>query len=742
MKDELRARLLAAFQAEHREHLEAVRAALAEVGDDADAVATPIQRRMHTLKGAARACDLRSVEALTHRLENVFVKVQSRERPLDGPCVSLVHRCLDAIEDHVAAVADGGTPSELDVFIKAVDDFLAGKVDEDSDSLPAAASTQSLAAPEEASGSDVAAPQQPADQAAALRGSETVRIQVSSLDTVLKRTADIITNSARLQELRREHQALIRAIENLQVAARREASKSAAGGGAQDGSWSRRVVEDLGAISVAAKSLGDKQTDAVWRLRQDGRQLQHDVTLLRTVPADTVFGGLRKVIRDVAAQEGKEVEVRLEGMQTEADRLVLQALSDPVLHIVRNAVSHGIETPKERRAAGKTIAGQVRVIVSAQGRHLVVRVRDDGRGINFERIREVARERGLLSADEAEAATQDQLLRLVVEPAFSTAGTVTEVSGRGVGLSVALEAARQLQGEFFLRPASPHGSEAVLMVPLAISTRRMLLVNLGELVFAVPSDSVERLYTLDIEAAQVVEGALTIQLGKDSPPLRLARLGSLLGQPEGRDGGDTISVMVVQSGVRRLGIAVTAFGGVADGLIRSLEDIVPSSESVSGATLLPDGTVVPVLNTAALADAALSTHIEAGGQVAERQKAAKRTVLVVDDSITTRTLEKSVLEQHGFNVRIGVDGQDALRSLNAGGIDVVVSDVEMPNLDGFGLVAAMRRDPRFANIPVILVTSLSSEDDRRRGLDLGASAYITKQRFDQRELVETIEQIL
>lgn len=738
MKDELRVRLLAAFQAEHREHLEAVRAALAEAGENGEAVAEPIQRRMHTLKGAARACDLRSVEALAHRLETIFAKVQTREKAFDAPCLALVHRCLDGVEDHVAAVADGGSPADLSPCLKAIDDFLGGRGDEDDGCLAP------IETPPEPAASEGVAPareapvrRQPVETAGSLRSGETVRVRVDSLDAVLKRTADVITNSVRLQELRREHRALVRATEDLQAMVRRRASQS----GPETAAWSRRVVDELGAIASAAKNLGEKQTEAAWRLRQDGRQLQHDVTQLRTVPADTVFGGLRKVIRDVAEQEGKEVEVRLEGMQTEADRLVLQALSDPVLHIVRNAVSHGIEKPEDRRAAGKPLAGRVRVSVSAQARHLVVRVQDDGRGIDFDRIREVAQERGLLSAAEAADASREQLLRMVVEPSFSTAGTVTEVSGRGVGLSVALEAARRIQGEFFLQPASPCGTEAVLTVPLVISTRRMLLVTLGASSFAVPSDSVERLYTLDPDAVQVVEGAPTVQLPQDEAPLRLAQLGGLLGQPDGSDGrSDIICVMVIRSGARRLAIAVTGFAGVVDGLIRSLEDVVASSEAVGGVTLLPDGAVVPVLNAAVLVDASRNARTEA--PAFSRQPLGRRTVLVVDDSITTRTLEKSVLEQHGFDVRVGVDGLDALQSLTAGGIDVVVSDVEMPNLDGFGLVAAMRRDPRFVDIPVVLVTSLSSEEDRRRGLDLGASAYITKQRFDQRELIETIEQIL
>jgi two-component system chemotaxis sensor kinase CheA len=503
------------------------------------------------------------------------------------------------------------------------------------------------------------------------------------------------------------------------------------------------VEHQMRLLSGQARAAHLLQQRASWSLRRLGEQLQEDVRRARMVPAEGVFEGFRKMVRDLARDEGKEVEFEVGGLEAEADRMVLQALKDPVMHLLRNAVSHGIEPPGDRRAKGKPPAGRVALRVEARGNRLRIAVEDDGRGIDLKRVAGVAVQRGLLSESEAAAASPQELTRLIFQPGFSTARAVSELSGRGMGLSVAYEAVTRLQGEIALHPREGPGTAVVLSVSLTVSTHRLLLVACRGQTFGLPAHGVERLHRVQTQDVETVEGRPVVRL--QGQPVPLASLAHLLdlGESEVSAEGGALPVVALRSGDGRLAVAVDALLSVQDSLIQDLGIPMAGGDRLSGGVLLEDGSVCLALNPAGLVRA----FQESGGAPALKTTGPapeKRTpaILVVDDSITTRTLEKSILEAHGYRVQVAVDGAEALDRLRAGGVDLVVADIQMPRVDGFALLEEMKRDRRLSQIPVILVTSMERREDQERGLALGADAYIVKRKFDQRELLEAVEQMV
>ncbi|HEX9772337.1 MAG TPA: response regulator, partial [Steroidobacteraceae bacterium] len=443
--------------------------------------------------------------------------------------------------------------------------------------------------------------------------------------------------------------------------------------------------------------------------------------------------------------EGKQVEIRIEGLDTRADRQALQGLKDPVMHLLRNAIGHGIEPPQSRARRGKSPTGRIDFALTRQGNHLVLRVEDDGAGLDRDRIADEAARRGLLPPGEAAPSTPEALTRLLLLPGFTTTRVVTEIAGRGIGLAVVDKAVRQLQGSFVLAPAEPSGTVATITVPLVVAGHRLLLMKSGEHSYGIPAESVDRLYRFAPDDIMTVNGAMAVMPAGMREPVRLASLAGLLGAPDGavagRD-GKTLAVAIKAAGAS-LYVAVDSCSAVQDAVIHDLDAAVPGIALVMGGIVQADGSVVTVLNPAALIAASARTpqaHAMPLQPAPERE--SRPLILVVDDSITTRTLEKSILESHGFRVRLSVDGVDALEQLDRERPDLVIVDIEMPRMDGFELLHAMKGDRRIADIPVVLVTSRDDASDRRKGLALGAEAYIVKQRFDQRALLETIEQIL
>ncbi|MDG2529106.1 hybrid sensor histidine kinase/response regulator [Caulobacter endophyticus] len=695
---DIRRQLLAAFDLEHREHLQAIRQAIA-AGGEADT--REIFRRAHSLKGAARAVDLPAVEEQAHALESLCAELMDGSRSLDADTVRTLEGLLDAVEDAAGAAYAPPAPK------------------------PAA----------------TAAP-------VAEEAVEYVRIDVeavSGLSRAMQTLAgDVLDHGAIDEDLRR-----------LAADARKleRRWRDVRGGVA---ARTRDVEQGLKDLSRALNELSVRRVRAGWALDQGLSDLRGRVEEISQAPAETVFGGFATMVRDIARDADVLVDVRVTGLDTRADRRVLQALKDPVMHLLRNAVSHGREAPQARAAAGKPERLTVAMTVSAASGRLRIDIADDGPGPDLARLEAAAVEKGLMSPrpEGAPAPTPEELLAHAFAPGVSTAQGVDKLAGRGMGLSVVAEAVRKLRGELRLTAGRPWGARVALSTPLSAARQSLLFVDIQGRQAALPSLGVRRLLRLDATQLETVEGhpAARIAIDGDDVIVPMVPLSALLSgvAAEVPVHAGAVSAVLLSHGRRHVALAVDALCDVRSALVEDLDADDLDADLIAGAVQLDDQAPALALDPDALVRRWLrdQRQLAASGlgfaEEAEDADETTRTILVVDDSITTRTLEKSILEAQGYRVLLAVDGLDALNLLRSGQamIDLVVADIEMPRMDGFSLLQAVKADAALAATPVILMTSRADAADVRRGLDLGAEAYITKQKFDQRELLAAIGQLL
>ncbi|CAO3357446.1 hybrid sensor histidine kinase/response regulator [Azospirillum melinis] len=750
---DIRQRLLAAFDLEHKDHLAAIRNALRDAeatGDAPDLV--DIHRRAHSLKGAARAVDLPEVEAISHRLEAAFIAVQKGELPLDPASVGVVRRSLDAIEDLVAWSLQGGDAVETAGVLADLDALAAGR---SGGPVPAASPAPARPA------ARTAARRPPAqrDRAADADTAALVRIASQGLERLSETASALLPEveaqaglGEQLRAMRREWRALDRAWRHLRVQIGRGVRVDAGADALPDALAGRGALPALMAFERRFRALGGALDSAhrshdrlLWSMRRWGGGLQQDMRRLRMLPAENQLSGLGRMVRDISRAEGKEVEVDVRGLEVEADRTVLQRLKDPILHIARNAISHGIETPAERLALGKRPAARVTIAASVEGARLRLRIEDDGRGLDRAAILRKAAERGLIDAADLSAGAempQERLTEFLFHPGFSTAAQTTELAGRGMGLAIARREVERLQGNLTIADRTGGGTAVTIEVPLSLLSQRLVFVQVQDQTLAIPSADVVRLRTATAQSLFSGTGTPMTRIGEEEIPV--TSLAALLGMeapvvPSAERG---LSLVVVRAGDRRLALAVDRFVATRETVVTAAEETGLDSGRYLGTVLMDDGGPALVLNIPGLMPLPGST-LPAPARPAEEATPARAHILVVDDSITTRTLEKSILEAHGYRVTLCVDGREALERLSEGmEVGLIISDVEMPRMDGFALLQAVKADKRLEEIPVILVTSRASDEDRERGLRLGADAYIVKTRFDQNELLAGIRRLL
>ncbi len=494
----------------------------------------------------------------------------------------------------------------------------------------------------------------------------------------------------------------------------------------------RRLEKDLERFAKVLTGDG-RQLDQVADLLDDA------VRRLRMLPFAEACQGLDRVVRDLARASGKEIVLLVEGGQVELDRSILEDLRDPLYHLVRNAVDHGIETPDQRQAAGKLAQGRITLAAALRGTQVEVVVMDDGRGIDLEAVRQRVRQQRL-----GEPADERDLASCIFLPGFSTASLITSVSGRGVGLDVVKSQVELLHGTIDLSFTAGQGTRFALAVPLTLTTLRALLVEAGEQTFAWASTNVQRLVRIGPDDIRMVGGREMLVNGKSLLPM--ASLARTLGLPAATapGAGGKRPGLIVAAAERRMAFVVDALIAEQEIVVKGLGDRIRRIRNFSGATILPSGRIALLLNAAALIRAAMSQSVSpAPAPVpAMTGSLAKRRLLVVDDSVTTRTLEKSILEAAGYEVVTAADGQAGWKLLQEQDVDLVITDIEMPRMDGFELTEAIRRSQRFPELPVILISARCSDRDKARGVEVGADAYIVKSTFDQKELLAALGQLL
>jgi two-component system chemotaxis sensor kinase CheA len=633
-------------------------------------------RSAHSLKGAARSVQVPAIERVCHRLEQHFQDLRGSTGRLPENLFARLFNELDLL--HAEA------------------DKLAGK------------SEREVQKPESA-GMD--APREQSQKRA-------LRVSTEKTDALLSRASDLVTLSSTLasqltlfDELREQC-----------------AELSFAGG---EDARVKRLAQQLARSIDHHADLFAREVHAVVR---GSERLDDEAQRLRLVPFDEACEGLDRATRDLALAAGKSIELSVESNGVELDRAIAQRLRDPLLHLLRNAVIHGVESPHERRAAGKPAVAKVRIAASLFGKSVDVSFSDDGRGFDVSRVRAHAEAMRLdVSVGERE------LLRYAFLPGFSTAQTVTEIAGRGVGLDAVERAIEAIHGSIELESLAGKGSRFVLRLPLTLSKLRCVFASAGGRWYAIPAAQVLRVVRFSDAQIVALEGKRLLSLKEGLAPL--SSLSTLLGFARAEP-HDAMHTAIVLSGEgRHVALIVDELGDEREITARALPPRLAGARQVSSATLLERGRVALVLNPQDLCRRASLSPVTSESAQKPGARARPR-ILIAEDSPTTRAVLKSVLEEAHYDVSTAQDGEEAFTLLQQRPFDLVLSDVQMPHKDGFSLTESIRQHERLTKLPVVLMTSLENETDRLRGLRAGASAYLTKSGFDHQTLLETVAALL
>jgi two-component system chemotaxis sensor kinase CheA len=729
-------RLRALFRDEARELFEAIHSALRgiEAADDvsrAEAFGAAL-RAAHSIKGGAAISGMSTLHALVHNWESCVAALAKGATPLDRETGELVLRTIDAASDELEHQCGGEVPARADPnavvaeLTRRFGPFCEIRVIEGEAGAPNPSAKKNHKEP----GTVRVQTQKLDRQMASVE--ELLRLKVGGEDRISRMTQNLAAFEAltsRLAELRR--------VAGTEVGAkngqpRQNDVKRVANGLAELLSAIERAVGEYSAVFFDARQA----THALSLLADS---LHADVRAVRMLPVEAPLSAFSRMVRELGRANGKVVSLEVDGGATEVDRDVLEAVKDPIMHLLRNAVDHGIESPEERRRAGKP--EDARIVVRARGSAgmLEVEVSDDGRGISAEVVGSAAVDRKIISRADLARMDDDAVRVLVFHEGFSTSAVVSEISGRGVGLAIVRRAVERIGGRVTLTTREGQGTAFRLVLPLNLATSRLLLVRTGDEVFAVPALSVERIVRLELDQLTQVDHGFAFELeGKAVPVFRLS---DALGVPETSRAKRALAVILATASERGAFI-VDRVTDEQELVARSLGEHLSGVPNVAGVAVLADGALVPILAPAELLQNAERLSSGSALTSGAPERALARRILVVDDSLTTRTLEKSILEAAGYDVEVAVDGSDALGRLGQRDFDLVLSDVQMPRLDGVSLVRAVKKDSRLNKIPFVLVSSLDTEEHRREGLDAGADAYLSKAEFEQGLLLSTLERFI
>jgi two-component system chemotaxis sensor kinase CheA len=466
--------------------------------------------------------------------------------------------------------------------------------------------------------------------------------------------------------------------------------------------------------------------------------LRQGLASLRMLPVNTILAGMPRLVRDTALALGKNVELEVHGADVEIGKSVLDRLMEPLIQMVKNAIAHGIETPDQRIAAGKAPTGLITISVSTGTASATITVEDDGRGLDSERIRAEAVAQGL-NAREAQALPEGKLIQYLFKPGFSTTDETDSISGRGVGLDIVAECLRQLRGTYQLENSPGKGLRLLLTVPVTLLWSPVLQLRSGGFDLCVRLADICEANVLRSSDALEIDGRLCATVHDEVIPL--LPLAAVAGGDNSVDFGtdDKIVAVTLQQGERRAAFVVDKLTDVSDVIVKPLPWPLMQLPGLAGYCVLATGSALCVLDGEYLVNAAHDRHT--GGTMRAAPIAVKPTLLIVDDSLTTRTLLRSIMMGAGYDASTAVDGVDAWEKIQSGRYDCIVSDIEMPNMNGWDLCARVKSEQRYAGTPFVLITSLSKDDERRRGFEAGADAYIVKSLFNEKELLETVQRL-
>ena len=759
--------LLQLFKAESEEHLAHLDEGLLRLEKSASdpVLLEELFREAHSLKGAARMLGLSRIEGAAHKLESQLNAARKGEAApdlhdgLNQGLVDLRRLVAQALAGMappttmsatVAPTAPAMTSAAMSVTtsapMSATQVLPPPQPTVASDSAPEAARPAS--APLSLSGTSAAAPETavqpiarvPASAAPARADAafviETVRVDTRKLDALLTQVGELTV----LQGRGRHRLDLIDRLQEEWSAYARDKSQ--------------RDAASVKHMSELLKQARDTLYEDDAHLEALTNQLSDHVSGLRLLPLSTIFALFPRTVHDLSREQGKEVELQIEGGDVAVDKRIVEAMKDPLMHLIRNAIDHGIEAPEQRERAGKPRAGSIRLTAARDGGKVSMHVTDDGRGLDVAAIRRAASRHGMHDEKSLAEMTTEQMQQLIFQSGFSTSEYVTELSGRGVGLDVVRTNVERLKGQIHLSSRVGQGLDVHIQLPIGVATVRLMVARVGNGLYGLPIEGIQgtrRIHSADIFS---LEGSSAVMhAGRAVQVARLADLLQLPAQPQAldeprttRDDNAAMACIVLQIGQDSVAV-------LADDLL-SEENVLPKPlgmplrrvRNVSALAILGNGEICPILDMGdllrAMRSRAKPVPTSASALASNAKPHSRIPVLLAEDSALVRAMEKRILEDAGYEVTVAVDGLDALNQIGTHPFAALISDIVMPHLDGLTLTERLRAQPRFKDLPIILVTTLSSDEDKRRGLEAGANAYLPKPTFDQRILLDALNRLV
>jgi chemosensory pili system protein ChpA (sensor histidine kinase/response regulator) len=806
--DEVPAEILEFFQPEAEEHLQIVSDCLLSLeANHSPEEINKLFRAIHTVKGSAAQVGLKRLGGIAHRVEDLIGRL--RENELE-PTPQVIDLCLESV-DVLKKVLHKQWADETEMRTGV--DSLLNRIAEVSpmDEEEVAASNGAAATPE--SSSSQATTATAAVTAKANKGSgaaaaaKSVRISLSRLDRMMNTVGELVINRTRMlgrvTELERLRDTLGFSKERLQgkvvefqekyefnrinstrgplspstTPTPQMINKAAAGDTSFWNDFSELEMDRYDDVNILSRSMTEISADVNEVLSQMGgfigrvegdideftklaHHLQDEITAARMVPIGTLYSRLSRAVRDAANSTGKQVELDLSGSETELDNNIIQQISDPLVHLVRNSVAHGIETPEKRREAGKAELGRVTLRAYHRGNHIYIEVEDDGRGIDYDRVRQSAVDRGLVSTETASSLTERELREMLFHPGFSTAPMKTELAGRGVGLDVVRANLNLLNGEIEIHSTAGAGTKFILKVPLTLIISPALFLRCGDAHFALPLAVVEEIRRLRADEIEDVGGKLLTKVR--DVVTEVIRLDSYLGLPALEPINGYFRMVVANADNRQVGVVVEEVLGKDEIVIKNLGEYLRRVKLFPGTTIAPDGSLILLLDLnrmiasepserKSIQASASAARIFAPGSAAVAKGSIptdaidrvqhERVVVVADDSISVRKFVGRMLEKNGYRVILASDGLEAAELIAQHGCHLVITDLEMPRMTGYELMVQLRQSPSTRRIPVMVVTSRAGAKHRDRAMKEGAAAFLTKP-VQEDQLTDAVEKLI
>ena len=701
------------FVDEARERLKSLSALMLRLEESPGApeIIANIFREAHNLKGSAQMLGFVDLSQIAHQLEDLFVAAKRDARLIDARSFDLVFRTLDVISSRVEDLARG--------------ESAATTADAAAPAAPAAENPER----------DSAVPARARKRHASRAAAGSLRVSIDTLESLAHLAPEMVLQrlkgSERHAELKRVEVSVGRLRDRIREDRLAPLTRSRA---AELGDY----ADALDTINRRMRSLLLNVGDDHAKLSLIAEELRQHVIELTMLPVATVFDAFPRAVRDLARSFSKQVELKMIGAETALDKRVIEHLADSLTHLVRNAIDHGLETPAERQRAGKPAVGTLTIIAEQHGDRIHIAVVDDGRGIDPGVVRQAAIRKGIVLEADVATWNDERLLGLIFEPGFSTRTETTDVSGRGVGMDVVRVIANRLGGSVVVNSEPGRGTKVLLDLPLSLAMTRVVLVEVNGEVLAIPTTPIRRIVGLSAQDAANPASAIEV----DGESIPLAPLARVLGLPGLR--APEQSALIIDVRGSRIAVSVDAVFEEQELVFQELRGPLQDQTTMSGAAILGDGEIVPILDVQSIAERAVQ-HRDPEPAIASRPlRAVSGTgrILVVEDSLVAGELLTGILSGAGYEAALRSDGVAALEALRRAEWDLVISDIDMPEMDGFELTEQLRGDPRLRHTPIIIVTSRDSEEYRRRGIAAGADAYVSKGAFDHHQLLETVRRLV